>query len=581
MNLRGNAKLQGERRRQEGDNIFGSGSKASVAITILVRNPEKRDEGCRILYHDIGDYMKREVKLAILRDAESVAGIAEANPKTGWREITPDEHHDWVGQRGAAFQGLYPIGSKEVKAGKADDAVFRLFSSGYKTSRDAYTYNFSGPACAANAQAMVEDYMGAMVLRERVPDISVEDAADQNSSSVRWDRELKNNLRRGKKTSYSDYRVRTTQYRPFIRSRCYIDYLLVNTKYQQDRLFPLDKLRSSRSPIVSFEPSRAEPSRAEPSRAEPSPNRAICVPGVGSTKPFSALIVETMPDLEVISKGQCFPRYRYRRSTGPSASRESARRSHSPPSSRNACPTSTSSRSDSASQGGSTPVQGGIFDDADLFPEDRELERIDNITDTALRRFRIEYSDRSITKDAIFDYVYGVLHSPHYREHFANDLAKGLPRIPFAPDFRAFADAGAVLAELHLRYEDEDFPEHPLDVVSSTGHQLRPDYFRLGKRRMRFADKKVRDTLIVNDRVRLSGIPPEAHRYVVNGRTPLEWLMFYYHVKTDNRSGIVNDANGWFDDPRDLVTAIKRIVYLSVETARIVDGLPDPLADAG
>lgn len=93
---------------------------------------------------------------------------------------------------------------------------------------------------------------------------------------------------------------------------------------------------------------------------------------------------------------------------------------------------------------------------------------------------------------------------------------------------------------------------------------------------MRFADKNVRDTLIVNDRVRLSGIPPDAHRYVVNGRTPLEWLTFYYYVRTDKRSGIVNDANDWFDDSRDLVTAIGRIIYLSVETARIVDGLPDP-----
>ncbi len=175
--------------------------------------------------------------------------------------------------------------------------------------------------------------------------------------------------------------------------------------------------------------------------------------------------------------------------------------------------------------------------------------------------------------------MYGVLHSPHYRERFANDLAKGLPRIPFARDFWAFADAGAVLAELHLRYEDEDFPEHPLEVVSSTGHPLQPDDFRLGNRPMRFADKKVRDTLIVNERVRLSGIPPDAHRYVVNGRTPLEWLMFYYYVRTDKRSGIVNDANGWFNDPRDLVTAIGRIIHLSAETARIVDGLPDPLAE--
>ena len=192
-----------------------------------------------------------------------------------------------------------------------------------------------------------------------------------------------------------------------------------------------------------------------------------------------------------------------------------------------------------------------------------------------MRRFRVEYSDRSITRDDIFDYVYGVLHSPHYRDRFANDLAKGLPRIPFAPDFRVFADAGAVLAELHLHYEDEDFPEHPLEVVPSAGHPLQPDDYRLGTRRMRFADE-ARTTLIVNDHVSLTGIPAEAHRYVVNGRTPLEWLMFYYKRATERRSGIVNDANGWFADPRDLVTTIQRIVYLSVETAKIVDGLPDP-----
>ena len=164
-----------------------------------------------------------------------------------------------------------------------------------------------------------------------------------------------------------------------------------------------------------------------------------------------------------------------------------------------------------------------------------------------------------------------------YRDRFANDLAKGLPRIPFAPDFRTFADAGEALAVLHLRYEDADFPEHALEIVSSAERTLRRDDYRLGPRPMRFADKAQRDTLIINDRVSLMGIPHDAHRYVVNGRTPLEWLVFYYKTATDSRSGIVNDANQWFSDPRDLVTAIQRIVYLSVETTKIVDALPDPL----
>ena len=231
----------------------------------------------------------------------------------------------------------------------------------------------------------------------------------------------------------------------------------------------------------------------------------------------------------------------------------------------------------SASHGGAIPVPGGIFDDPDLFQQERTLQRSDNITDHALHRFRSEYADIRITKDDIFDYIYGVLHASDYRNRFANDLAKGLPRIPFAPDFRAFADAGAVLAELHLNYEQDDFPEYELEIVSTAERELYPSDFRLGTASMRFADRQTRDTLVVNDRVQLAGIPREAHRYVVNGRTPLEWLMTYYRIKTDRHSGIVNDANGWFDDPRDLVMAIRRIVYLSIETARIVDGLPSAL----
>ena len=97
-------------------------------------------------------------------------------------------------------------------------------------------------------------------------------------------------------------------------------------------------------------------------------------------------------------------------------------------------------------------------------------ERLDNISDTALRAFRVRYNDNTITKDAIFDYVYGVLHASAYQERFANDLAKELPRIPLAPDFHAFAKAGRELAELHLGYED--CAEYPLEVASA--HLRRP-----------------------------------------------------------------------------------------------------------
>ena len=110
LNLRGNQRTQGERSRQEGGKIFGQGSRAPVAVTILVRNPNAEHDGCRILYHDIGDYLTREEKLTIVHEAGSIAGIED------WLEIIPDQHNDWIGQRDEAFQKLYPMGSKEAKA---------------------------------------------------------------------------------------------------------------------------------------------------------------------------------------------------------------------------------------------------------------------------------------------------------------------------------------------------------------------------------------------------------------------------------------------------------------------------------
>ena len=90
---------------------------------------------------------------------------------------------------------------------------------------------------------------------------------------------------------------------------------------------------------------------------------------------------------------------------------------------------------------------------------------------------------------------------------------------------------------------------------------------------MKFIDVEKR-VLAINDNVRITNIPTDAWSYVVNGRTPLAWFIDRYYIKTDKDSGIFDDLNGWFADPRDLVTAIKRIVYVSVESARIIDNLP-------
>ncbi len=494
LNLRGNARTSGDLRRAEGDNVFDQGSRAPVAITILVRNPNARHEGCRILYRDIGDYLKRERKLEILQEAGSIRGI------TDWQEISPDRHHDWIRQRDETFGQFHPMGSKEAKAGKVDNAIFRLFSNGYKTGRDAYVYSFSRKTCTDNARRMVDCY------REALQDWNesgqnadqMESIVERYSSHVRWDRELKNNMRRQKAVSFSTDNVWTTQYRPFVKEHCYVDYLLVSNKYQQDSIFP----------------------------ANDSQNRAICVPGVGSVKPFSALMVDCMPDLHFVAFGQCFPRYRH------------ARREQIP-----------------------------------LLAEEGEWVLVDNISDKALAAFRSHYRDPLISKDAIFDYVYGVLHAPDFRDRFADDLSKSLPRIPFARDFHAFAEAGYLLGRLHLGYETG--PEFPL-AIETAGKPERKTGRLFGSRAMRLAGQGD-TTLIVNDSLRLSGIPAAAHRYEVNGRTPIDWFIDRYRITTDRRSGITNDPNGWFPDQEGFVSAVRRIVHLSVETVRIVDALPDAL----
>ena len=500
LNLRGNQRTQGERSRQEGGKVFGQGSRAPVAITILVRNPDAAHAGCHILYRDIGDYLKREEKLAVLREAGSIAGIED------WRTITPDRHHDWIGQRSEEFQKLYPVESKAAKAGRTDEAIFSLYSRGLATSRDAYIYNFSRAACAQNVRKMVDDYLGALreldEFRNGSPtDEVIHEITGRHSSNLRWDRELKNNLKRRKAIAYQPKNVTATQYRPFVKQQCYVEYLLVSNKYQMDSIFP----------------------------ASDSENRVICVPGIGSTKPFSALVADTMPDLHFLAFGQCFPRYRYR---------ERAEVQRELPG-----------------------IESG-------------RERIDNISDTALRAFRVRYNDNTITKDAIFDYVYGVLHASAYRERFANDLAKELPRLPLAPDFHAFAKAGRELAELHLGYET--CAEYPLEIVFAREGEPRPAHFRIGDRAMRFADDE-KTVLAVNEHVSLRGIPDLAHTYQVNGRTPLGWFMDRYRIIQDKKSGIVNDPNGWFGDPRDLIAAIRRIVHVSVESTRIIKGLPEPI----
>ena len=278
LNLLGDARIYGQEGRYQGEGVFGNATQSPVAITILVKNPNSEYDDCRIHYREIGSNLKRDEKLKILNESVSVNGFSD------WQIITPNDHYDWIGQRSDTFTEFYPIGTKEAKAERADNAIFKLYSRGLATSRDPYVYNFSRDACAENANLMAQDYLAALSEMEASPELTESVAARRHTSNIRWDRELENNLRRGKRTDFDVNYIRQTLYRPFVKTNCYTDYTFANCKYQQDLIFP----ESS------------------------SENRVICVPGISSKKQFSALMTNSLPDLNLNDAGtQCFPRWQY------------------------------------------------------------------------------------------------------------------------------------------------------------------------------------------------------------------------------------------------------------------------------
>jgi len=191
--------------------------------------------------------------------------------------------------------------------------------------------------------------------------------------------------------------------------------------------------------------------------------------------------------------------------------------------------------------------------------------RIDNITDWALNHYQTHYQDNQITKWDIFHYVYGLLHHPVYRKKYAANLKRELPRIPFAPHFWDFADAGKKLADLHLNYEQQ--PEYPLKWMDKADTPLdwRVEKMRLSR------DKR---QIIYNDSLTIGGIPSETFEYKLGNRAALDWVIDQYRIKVDKRSGIVNDPNR-LDDEEYIVRLIGRVVFVSVSSVGVVLKLQD------
>ena len=476
IDLKGNARTSGERRRQEGGNIFDDQIRVGVGISLFVKKADAGPEPADVWLYSVDDYLKAREKQTLLAQFGDYTNVPMKKAKV-------DAKHIWLTEGlHAEFDTFIPMGTKTAKAvkGTAVDVIFKTYSNGVKTNRDAWAFNFNRDALTENIERMFETYNTEVDRwkRQESKEINVDNFVISDEKKISWSETLKRNLQRGKTADFSTEKVRTSLYRPFTQSNLYFDRMMTERVYVFPFIFP--------------------------TAASEKENRVICVNGIGSNKPFHPLMVGMIPCLGVLDANQSFPFYTY---------------------------------------------------------NEDGTNRRENITDWALTHFQTHYKNDTITKWDIFHYTYGLLHHPDYRETYQANLKRDLPHIPFAEDFWGFAEAGAKLADLHVNYESQ--PEY--DKLKFVQTPEVPLNWRVEKMKL----SKDKTSLVYNDFLTLADIPSEAFDYRLGTRSALEWIVDQYRVKTDKRSGIVNDPNR-ADDPQYIVNLIGKVITVSLETVDIV-----------
>lgn len=505
--LKGNARTQGEQRRKERDNVFGEGSRAPVAIVFLVKNPESKELG-KIHFHAVGDYLNREDKLAALTKDESIV-------KTATTEIVPDSHGDWLNQRDDSFSCFYEIGNKK----KPSNAIFKLYSSGLKTARDAWVYGSDRNHLERNVDRMFETYNQQAEDLDKNPERF---KFIRDDKSIHWNRTLENYLKRGlRNLCFKNDRIYPSIYRPYIPQFCYFDKYANDMTYQLPSIFPTNA--TDNLVICS-------------SGVDYKSNLIICINQNAKDAGQIALMTNLIADLHFNGDTQCFPRW---------------------------LPGERTDKKDSLDLGESDEIPSGFSKDA-------------------LPHFQAAYPGKPLTEDDLFYYIYGILHSEDYRSRYANNLMKELPRIPRVAtyeQFMAFAEAGRKLADLHVNFEKvEPYNGVKIEFTQDGKPSYRVKKMQWGKIQGKKGNaSKDKTTLVYNDWITVKNIPLEAQEYVVNKRSALDWIVERACVSIDKASGIVNDFNDYaaeLGNERYPLELFLRVITVSLETMKIVKALP-------
>lgn len=512
--MRANPKISGTKH-----NVFGI--QTGVAIAFFVKRKGKT--GATIHYARRPEMETAEEKLSFL----SANGLATVP----FDAIQPDRKHNWINQTSNDWDSLMPLVDKSSKVAggsRRERTIFRLFSRGLATQRDEWVY----------------DHDRKQLVDKTVELVSAYDAVRQNpntieQSTIKWDRELERYLSKGVAKTHNDAAIVKCAFRPFVERWLYFDRHFNAMTYQLPAMFG-----SSRT------------------------NAVLAFLGVASSNPLAALVVNKVFDLGLLKNGN----------------------------------------------GGTQGVSRWRYAD--------DGTRLDNITDWALQQFRAHYETgkgadpsplvgeggaarsaapgegeaaavraetpphpaasrppsptrgegkaRAITKDAIFHYVYAVLHDPAYREKYALNLKREFPRIPFYDDFWRWADWGERLMALHLGYESVDpWPLQRLDTPDEKAHAA-----GVAPKAMLKADKS-NSNIRLDTETQLTGVPPEAWTYRLGNRSALEWILDQYKEKTPRDPTIREKFNTYrFADYKEkVIDLLMRVTRVSVETAAITEAM--------
>lgn len=429
------------------------------------------------------------------------------------KRLKPNKHGDWINKRNDSFEEFIPI-APEKKFDAKSQSIFIVNSRGLETSRDSWVYNSSRSVLNKNMNSLVSFYNSEVERFAEAkmlnPKVKSSDFINSDATKISWSSSLIPKLEKGEKAIFEKDKIGLGVYRPFFKQYLYRGDKMIHRRGQFEEFFPKPN----------------------------SKNLLICLPGIGSKITFSTLITNKIPDLGFFAATQCFPLYYYEEIKND---------------------------------------EQDLFSDISTDAISEKYIRRDGVSDFILHRAKKQYglsasSKTNISKEDIFYYVYGFLHSKEYRKKFANDLKKMLPRLPLVDDikdFWAFSKAGRSLAELHLNYETIPAYENAKVIGRES------EYYEVTK--MRFPKKDHKDSIIYNSKIKIENIPAKAYDYIVNGKSAIEWIMERYQITTHKESGITNNPNDWSKEvnkPSYILDLLLSIINVSLQTVDIVESLP-------